>query len=152
MTVEELLEIERIKQLRVLYSHYFDGRDIDKLSSLFTEDAVCEFGPAYGGDWVGRKTITDNYRKYAEGEDRRTPFGFMHATTNSWVRLLSPDTANGRHYLIDLNVTVGVENPIILFGIYDDVYKKVRGNWLIHRTRIDFLWPRREYVGYRSTF
>ena len=25
----------------------------------------------------------------------------------------------------------------------DDVYKKIFGKWLIYRTRIDFLWPKR---------
>jgi hypothetical protein len=42
------------------------------------------------------------------------------------------------------------ENPLTLFGIYDDVYRKVDGRWLIARTRIDFLWPRREYHGLRD--
>ena len=32
MTLEELLEIETIKQLRIKYSHYFDGKRIDELS------------------------------------------------------------------------------------------------------------------------
>ena len=29
MTIEELLEIEEIKNLRIMYSHYFDGGQID---------------------------------------------------------------------------------------------------------------------------
>jgi hypothetical protein len=68
----------------------------------------------------------------------------MHAVTNPWIRLIDEETAHGRWYLLDLNTTEGAENPLILFGVYDDVYKKVAGRWLIHRTRIDFLWPRRE--------
>ena len=35
MTIEELLEIEEIKNLRIMYSHYFDGGQIDALASLF---------------------------------------------------------------------------------------------------------------------
>ena len=34
-----------------------------------------------------------------------------------------------------------------IFGIYDDIYQKVDGEWKIHRTRIDFLWPEREFYG-----
>ncbi len=65
MTIEELLEIEHIKNLRIMYSHYIDGGDVDKLAELFCEDAVCEFGEAYGGDWVGREAIRENYKLYA---------------------------------------------------------------------------------------
>jgi hypothetical protein len=64
VTVEELLEIEEIKQLRVLYSHYLDGGDLEGLVDLFCEDAVCEFGENYGGDWVGRDAIRQNYAPY----------------------------------------------------------------------------------------
>ena len=57
MTLEDLLEIESIKQLRIKYSHFFDGKRIDELADLFTEDAVCEFGQDYGGDWAGKEVI-----------------------------------------------------------------------------------------------
>ncbi len=148
MTLEELLEKETIKELRIKYSHYFDGKMIDKLADLFTDDAVCEFGPNFGGDWVGKDQIRTNFAVYAEMEG--LPFGVMHAVTNPLITLIDDNTANGRWYLLDLNTTVGVENPLILFGVYDDVYKKVAGEWKIYRTRIDFLWPMREYHGPRE--
>ena len=148
MTVEELLAIEEIKNLRIMYSHYIDGCDVPKLSELFCEDAVCEFGEEYGGDWVGREAIRANYERYTPAAI--PPYSFMHAVTNPWIRLTGPDTANGRWYLLDLNLFAGSENPLSLFGIYDDVYRKVDGCWLIARTRIDFLWPRREFHGLRD--
>jgi hypothetical protein len=148
LTVEELLQIEEIKNLRVMYSHHFDAGDIDSLASLFCEDAVCEFGEAYGGDWVGRKAIHENYSRFAT--DGIAPFTFAHAVTNPWIRILSDDRANGRWYFLDLDLSKGTENPLKLFGIYDDVYQKVDGRWLIERTRIDFVWPRREYLGVRD--
>jgi hypothetical protein len=43
MTVDELLEMEAIKQVRHLYSHYYDGNRLEDLVSLFTDDAICEF-------------------------------------------------------------------------------------------------------------
>ena len=147
MTIEELLEIEEIKNLRIMYGHYFDGGEVDKLAELFCEDAVCEFGPNYGGDWVGRDAIRAGYAQYATPDN--PPFSFMHAVTNPWIRLLGNDEANGRWYLLDLNLAEGGDNPLSLFGIYDDAYRKVDGKWLISRTRIDFLWPRREFHGYR---
>ncbi len=139
--LEKLAEIEAIKQLRIQYSHYFDGQDVSALADLFTDDAVCEFGPDYGGDWVGKETIRANFNQWSQGEGE--PYSVLHATTNPLIRLIDENTAHGRWYLIDLRTKEGVENPLILFGIYDDLYRKVAGRWLIHRTRIDFLWPKR---------
>jgi hypothetical protein len=102
----------------------------------------------YGGDWVGKEQIRANYATYTEAEG--IEHEVMHAVTNPWIRLIDDNTANGRWYLLDLRTAEGTENPLILFGIYDDVYKKVDGHWLIERTRIDFLWPKREYHGPRD--
>tara|TARA_B100000676_G_C17849211_1_gene717140 strand:- start:205 stop:681 length:477 start_codon:yes stop_codon:yes gene_type:complete len=145
MTIEELLEREAIKEVRILYSHYFDAGETDKLAALFTEDAVCEFDDAHGGVWEGRETIRENYASYKAEH----PYSFLHASTNPLIRILGPDTANARWYLIDLMVAEGVENPVGLLGIYDDAYRKVDGQWLIERTRIDFLWPERTFFGPR---
>jgi hypothetical protein len=148
MTLEEMLIKETIKELRIMYSHYFDGKDIDGLANLFTEDAICEFGPDYGGDWVGRAQIRENYSAYLLTDT--PPFEVLHSVTNPWIRLIDDDTANGRWYLHDLRTKEGEENPLILYGIYDDLYKRIDGQWLIHRTRIDFLWPKRHYTGFRQ--
>jgi hypothetical protein len=145
--IEELLETEAIKKLRIEYTHYFDGKRLDELTALFTDDAICEFGPAFGGDWVGKAAIRANFARYAAADGPE--FGVLHAVTNPLIRIHDPTTAHGRWYLLDLRTTEGVENPLILFGIYDDLYKKVGGAWKIHRTRIDFLWPKREYYGPR---
>ena len=146
--IEELLEIEAIRKLRVLYSHYFDGKRVDDLADLFCDDAVCEFGAEFGGDWIGKDAIRANFTRFARVEGPE--YGVLHAVTNPLVRLIDSTTAHGRSYLLDLNTTEGVENPLILFGIYDDLYKKIGADWKFHRTRIDFLWPKRRYVGPRQ--
>lgn len=142
MKLEELLEKETIKEVRIKYSHYFDSKQVDDLVGLFTEDAVCEFGPDYGGDWTGKEQIRKNFAKYAQAEG--PPFGVLHAVTNPLITLIDKTTAHGRWYLHDLRTQEGVDNPLILYGVYDDVYRKVFGKWLIYRTRIDFLWPKRQ--------
>ena len=148
MTLDEMLNKETIKELRIMYSHYFDGKNIDGLVDLFTDDAVCEFGPDYGGDWVGKEQIRNNFAQYASREG--PPFAVLHAVTNPWIRLIDEHTANGRWYLHDLFTAEGQDNPLGIYGIYDDVYKKVDGSWLIDRTRIDFLWPKRQFHGFRD--
>jgi len=140
-TTEDLLDIHEIENLRIQYSAYFDGREIDKLMGLFSDDAVCEFGPEYGGDWEDPETIRNSFLRYMEREGQA--WSVLHAITNHTIELTGPDTAKGRCYLLDLNLTDGNENPLYLFGAYDDLYKKVDGQWLIYRTRIDFLWPNR---------
>ena len=100
MTLEDLLEIEKIKQLRVKYSHFFDGKRINELADLFAEDAICEFGEDYGGDWAGKEVIKTNFQAYADGEG--PPFGVLHAVTNPLIELKSNSFAHGRWYLHDL--------------------------------------------------
>lgn len=146
MTIEELLEIEEIKQLRIKYGHFYDAGDIDSLMELFCDDGVAEFGEEYGGDWEGIDAIR---RGYTEWGKKETSFTFLHSVTNPWIRLLSDTEANGRWYLLHLNFVEKPENPLKLFGIYDDAYRKVDGQWRIARTRIDFLWPERKLFGYR---
>ncbi len=148
MTMEELLEKETIKELRIAYSHCFDGRDLDGLVDLFTDDAVCEFGPEFGGDWVGKEQIRTNFSGYLNSDD--TLYTVLHAVTNPWIRLINESTANGRWYLQDIYTSAEQSQPVGLLGIYDDVYKKMDGVWKIHRTRIDFLWPNRHFTGTRD--
>jgi len=59
------------------------------------------------------------------------------------VRPIDHATAHGRRYLLDLYAAEGVENPLLVFGISDDLYRKVDGAWKIYRMRIDFLRPKR---------
>jgi hypothetical protein len=94
MTVEGLLEIERIENPRILDSHYFDGGRIDELALLFCEDAVCEYSEEYGGNRVGRAAIRNDDARQAT--DEIPPYAFMHAVATPWIRLTAPDSANGR--------------------------------------------------------
>lgn len=145
ISAEALAEIHEIKNVRILYSHYFDGQELDRLVGLFTEDAVCEFGPEYGGNWEGRETIRNNFKGYMDEEGG--PWSVLHSVTNHHVVLDGPDAAHGRCYLIDFKFTEPVESPLFLLGSYNDVYRKIQGRWLIARTRLDFLWPDRYILG-----
>ena len=117
-----------------------DSKQIDALAAIFTEDAVCEFGPEYG-KWEGRETIRTNYHGVF---DEQPHFHAMHHITNHYIDLTGPDTATGRSYLLDVVTTAKPEDqPIVWFGVYDEDYVKVDGNWLIKRCTLQFLWPQR---------
>ena len=138
--LRELLEIEKIHKLKMLYAHLMDSHQIDALADLFTEDAVCEFGPEYG-NWEGRETIRANYHGVFDEGDQ---FGAMHHQANHFVDLTGPETATGRSYLLDVMTTVKPEEqPIVWFGLYDEEYRKTKGQWLISKCSLQFLWPQR---------
>lgn len=138
--LRELLEKEKIRKLKQLYSHLMDNGQIDALADIFTEDAVCEFGPEYG-QWEGRETIRANYHGVFDTQNR---FDAMHHITNHYIDLTGPDTATGRSYLLDVVTTAKPEDqPIVWFGVYDEDYQKVNGTWLIKRCTLQFLWPQR---------
>ncbi len=143
-SIDDLLNIHEIKNLRIKYSTYFDAKELDNLMGLLTPDAVCEFGPEYGGNWEGSATIRANFLGYLDNGEE--PWRVMHVISNHMVELTGPDTAKGRCYLLDWDLKQGNEQPLFLAGVYDDLYKKIDSQWLIHRTRIDFLWPQRQIL------
>jgi hypothetical protein len=146
--IEDLLDIEEIKQVKYLYSHYYDGGEVEKAFELFTEDAVCEFGPRYG-DWIGRDQIREKYSGIwaANRANGGLPYEVLHAFTNPHIVLSGPDTAEGWWYLLEFTTKVGADNPPRIFGVYRDEYRKVQGSWKIARMRVDFLWPVRAFKG-----
>jgi hypothetical protein len=141
MTIDELLEIESVRKLRMLYSYYLDAGELESLVALFTEDAVCEFGPY--GVWKGKAMIAANYAEVERPLIELGPFQTLHANTNHWVELTGPDTAVGRVYLIDLSLRDPEKNPLVWLGVYDEAYRKIGGAWKIERSSLQFMWPQR---------
>ena len=151
MTIDELLEIEEIRQLRYLYALYLDAGEIDKLVGLFTEDGVAEWPEHMGGFWIGRERMHQGWLDVYQEEN--SPFSMVHIATNPFVRLTGPDTANGRYYGISVHTSEeDIKDVINVIGIHDDLYKKVDGKWYFEKTRYDFLYPNRIYQGPRIPF
>lgn len=134
MTPQELSDTEEIRRVKHLYSWCYDGADVAGLVDLFTDDAVCDFGPY--GTWRGKEAIREGYRYNIEREG--PPFSTIHAMANQ-VITLNGDTAHSRCFLLDILVK-GEGNPLTLLGIYDEDYRREDGRWRISRSRIDFLW------------
>ncbi|CAG9226935.1 SnoaL-like domain-containing protein [Paraburkholderia tropica] len=140
-SLEELLAIEAIKNVRTRYCHYLDANRMDALAQLFTSDAICEVDR---GIWRGRDAIREGLAAAFRAFDtqNRGRYPFLHAIANQWVELLGDDRAEGRCYLIDLVTTrPRTESPFLLLGLYADEYRRVDGQWLISRTRLDVVWP-----------
>ena len=148
--LRRLLDIEKIRQVKTLYSQLMDARDWQRLSTIFAEDVVAELG-AYG-TLNGRAAVTDAIS--GEGADQdgvlpslmrgRAPYDGLHMTTNMWIELTGPDSAIARTYLHDVLFESHPRiNPLFMYGIYDEDYVKRDGAWQIARFRVQFLWPER---------
>jgi hypothetical protein len=137
--LRKLLEIEKIRKVKQMYSHLMDCRDIEALVGILTDDAVCEYGPY--GTWRGRAEIKAGWDAVFKNA---VPYGGFHATTNMWIELTSATTAISRTYLHDIsNEPDPRTDPVVWYGIYDEDYVKVDGEWKMSCCRLQFLWPKR---------
>jgi hypothetical protein len=143
--IEQLLNIEAIKNLRILYSHYLDSNRLEESTNLFTEDAVVQTDR---DPWRGRQGIFTGLTKAFKDYDKSNhgSYPFLHAVTNHWVEITGPSTAKGRCYLIDL-VTGRPKNesPLLLLGLYADEYVLIEGKWYIQESKLDLVWPDRNF-------
>lgn len=148
--LKRLLEIEKIRKVKQLYSQLMDARDWDALSLIFAEDVVADLGPY--GTLKGRAAVTDSVsgRASADGDalpslmTGRLPYDGLHMTTNLWIELTGPESAIGRTYLHDVLFEDHPRiNPVFMFGIYDEDYVKTGDGWKIARFQVQFLWPQR---------
>lgn len=156
MTIDELLAIEEIKNLRYGYAVHFDAQDLNSLMALFTEDAICDFGAEYG-QWRGRETIRQNYR--ANLNHLGPAFSSLHVMANPWITLTSPTEAHGRWTLMDFltqrsaqlhsGTAGGPAQPLLWLALYEDDYRKVNGRWLIAHVKLHFLWPSSSFAELR---
>lgn len=139
--VEKLLTLEAIKNLRLRYCHYLDANRMEALAQLFTADAICDVA---GAGWRGRDAIRNGLAEAFETYDVKKlgRYPFLHSVSNHWIEIISEDRAEGRCYLVDFaTARSGEENPLLLLGVYADEYRRIDGQWLISRTRLDVIWP-----------
>jgi hypothetical protein len=145
--LRKLLDLEKIRKLAQLYSHLMDARDWDAMAQLYAEDAVCEWGPY--GSLKGRENIR---KQLIDAHPGRLPYDGMHITTNLVVELTGPGTAISRNYLTDMwpSDEIGPithdgypANPVVLYAIYENNYRKIGPDWKISRSQIQFVWPAR---------
>ena len=141
--LKALLDREEIRNLRTLYAHHLDSNTIDALDEVFSADAVVEVtvGKMTGIDAI-RSGLNDAFKLF--DRDRQGSYPFLHAIANHWITLTGPDTAQGRCYLIDFETASKPDpNPLLLLGLYADMYRRIDGEWRITHTRLEVVWPER---------
>ncbi|MFV0463904.1 MAG: nuclear transport factor 2 family protein [Nostocoides sp.] len=124
-----------INAVKHAYCWSYDSGDLDSLISLFTDDAMCDFGSV--GSWRGREAIRIAYAEQMRASG--VPGTRMHAITNPRIEVTG-DQARGRWYLIDLHPAPGTWDPVRILGFYDDDFRRVDGTWRISRSSFVFHW------------
>ncbi len=66
----------------------------------------------------------------------------LHIVTNPQIKFTGPDTATGVWILTDIAIGQAAPGkpPQILYGTYNDQYRKVNGDWKIQRMDLNVLW------------
>ena len=128
--MNELLEIERIKQLKGRYFRYLDGNEWQAMADeVFTEDAQGRYSD---GDlsFDGRDAIIGFLSKFMDGPNLLT----MHTGHHPEISLTSDTTATGIWYLHDVVIVPAIKRITHGNGIYHDEYRKVDGEWRVSLT------------------
>lgn len=130
--VQRLEDIEEIRQLRFRYHRFINQRAFDRMSELFTQDAVIDVGKV---QLRGRAQIRQSFIEF--GKQHPLVMQFPH---NHMVELAGA-TATGLSFFEARYARNGV--PLMIAGSYEESYVRTDGRWLIQRMKllIDFAVP-----------
>lgn len=136
--MQELYEIEMIKQLKAKYCYYTDGyfadpTNFDRLmGEVFMEDTELDFGPF--GKHSGREELEGFFRDFVW-----TTLSFcQHRVTNPIITILNKKEATGLWSFL-VPCTFREDNSARwIGGTYDEKYEKRDGRWHIRKIRADF--------------
>ena len=127
--MDDLREIEAIKQLKYRYMRCLDQKKWDELRECFTDDVVTSYG---GGKYAfeGREAVM----RFLVDAMGAPSFLSSHRVHHPEITFTDPDTARGIWALED--TVVDPERRFVLQGaaFYEDEYVRQGGRWLIRRT------------------
>jgi len=137
--MEELIEIERIKQLKARYFRTMDGKDWKGMRQVFTDDVVMDTTDSGGNVIEG----ADAFMEFLEptlGDAVTVHQGHMPE-----IELTSGTTARGIWALQD-TILWPNGTRMVGYGHYHETYEKVGGDWKIKtstltRLHTDFISP-----------
>ena len=133
--VQQLLDIEQLKQLKARYFRLVDTKRWDEWGMVFATDAVLELPE---GDLVfhGRDAIVANVRSFMQ-DVRSVHHGHMPE-----IEITGDDSARGVWAMFDYvewPEVDGRRNGLHGYGHYVEEYVREEGEWRIARTRLERL-------------
>lgn len=127
--VQQLVEIEAIKQLKYRYLRAIDQKLWDTMRACFTPDATTSYsGGRYAFEGV------DAIMKFMTESMDRGSFLSSHRCHHPEITFTSDTTATGIWALEDYVVDTKHDVTIHGAAFYDDRYVKVDGEWKIQHT------------------
>ncbi len=130
--VNELRDLEAIKQLKARYCHLVDAGSWDELAQLFTEDAVCDYG--FFGRYEGRDRIINGF--FRELVSSASSFN-AHMVHNPVIEV-HRDSASGAWYLTAQSTIQPANQAVWVMGIYHDEFRRVAGKWKLSSLAFEF--------------
>jgi ketosteroid isomerase-like protein len=139
-TIEQLNDIEDIKQLKASYCRLIDQKKWDELESGFLADAAIEIAGAPGGADDTQKFSSAH--AFIEGLRKLMgPLVSVHQVHAPEIEILDGETARGTWTISD-RLVFPDGNPLKIlqgWGIYHETYKKVSGSWRFASVRLERL-------------
>jgi hypothetical protein len=136
MDIEELVEIEAIKQLKYRYIRAVDTRDGELLASTLAEEATASYRGGSEASNRGTKVVLEG-RDVIVGYVMRLQPGVVlsaHRVHQPEIELTGPDRATARWAMDDTVISLDVDETLRGAAYYDDVLVKRDGQWLILHT------------------
>jgi uncharacterized protein (TIGR02246 family) len=147
-TLEDLLDIHAIHQLKHRYLRCLDQKAWEELATCFTEDATARYG---GGaiELNGRDAILGFLTESMGSTGMLT----SHRGSQPEIELTGPGEATGTWALEDVVIHQDFGVTIHGASFYADRYVKADGRWLIQATgyqrTYEEIWPRKSIEGIR---
>lgn len=135
LTVDALLEHERIKALKYAYFRCLDQKLWDEMAGLFIPEATASYSNGKY-HYEGRDAIVTFMRTNMD----RDAFHTSHRVHHPELILTSDTTAIGTWAMEDVNVDSEWDFFLVGSGFYEDRYVLVDDEWLF------------EHTGYKRTF
>ncbi|MGI9288992.1 MAG: nuclear transport factor 2 family protein [Pseudomonadales bacterium] len=127
--MNELLELEKIKQLKARYLRGLDTNDWDVFAGSMSEDCIGRYNSGKLR-FNNRDEIVSFMQENLSGEKVLT----LHQAHQPEIEIIDEQTARGSWYLQD--IVILLEPGVRTYGsaVYEDSYRKEGGEWMICAT------------------
>ncbi len=133
MTLDELADIEAIKQVKYRYLRALDTKRWDDFADTLAEDVIGDYGSSVGEEhrFTNRVDLV-NYMRKSLGPAVITE----HRVTHPEITV-SGDEASGGWYLQDRVIVADLHFMLIGAAFYRDRYRRTEDGWKISATGYD---------------
>lgn len=134
--LQQLEDLEAIRQLKYRYWRHLDRKEWDALAALFSADAtVCYSSGKY--EFAGVEAIIGFLRGALDGPQAPVT---VHHGHHPEITLTGPHTATGTWALYNYMFNVAQNRALRIGAYYDDRYVRAGGTWKL------------QHIGYTSLF